>query len=436
MLKKRSTIFFVIGILGVAILESPVLANINLGNDPFKDMEKSIKAGQNPLIESVTTIKTNAYFLGKVAWSPDSLYLAVIMTKRDGGDSFVIIINRKEKKIIKELPLSNVPSWGSVPIIFSPDGHYLAAAVTGQIRLWDARTWTKIRDIEGASEKDAYTPFSPISLVFSPDSKKIACLFESAFWWPPNQTKRSKVALEEQWDKIAKAKSNRTYVQELSAGNIGEYIGTVVEYNIFDKKIVFYFRAPKFENKTYFKFSGNLAYTPEGNYLINSVTKNRYDVSDDHATQYCYLQLRDSKIGKVVKELPIASPQNEIVIFEIIKGRLFTGTKHQDALSVKMPRIPTDSIREWNEDFSTPVKELKSHFKKIGGFSLSQNGKLLVVFSGQRAEIWDAEKIELLKEMAITTFKGGVGDCKISPDGKMIAITDMNNAVVQLITLK
>jgi WD40 repeat protein len=146
-----------------------------------------IDAGTTPLRE-IRTIPLPTSGLPHLAWSPADDQLAV-----GGGDQFVYVLDPKDGAILTSLeafPASSKtkgPAWGIVtiagstfPLIswgthrlrYSPDGQFLAAALSnGQIRLWNARTSRLVQVFSFATAEQV------TDLLFSKDVKSLISAF-------------------------------------------------------------------------------------------------------------------------------------------------------------------------------------------------------------------------------------------------------------------
>ena len=131
---------------------------------------------QSPKYKDHQTIHSNIGSIRQMAWSPDGTLLAVMGADDPAGLATVnrieVFITKTNSKVAS-VEMDNSKGGGGA-IVFSPDGHYLAAG-TAIVRVWDTRDWRLVRQINGPYER-GFAARGVTALLSNPTHRPCLCL--------------------------------------------------------------------------------------------------------------------------------------------------------------------------------------------------------------------------------------------------------------------
>jgi len=198
-------------------------------------------------------------------------------------------------------------------------------------------------------------------------------------------------------------------------------------------------------------FSGNIAFSRDGNYIIvNSygIMRNDFATQDDNPlNRYTRVTFLDAKTGDEVKEI------RNVHVMEITASALshdgrfvVTGTSTtrkgsgQNSVSKQWFTIDnTDPIRIWDSASGKNIMELGPIRGAVRKFAFSPNDKVLIscqtdYFEKETIWLWDLTTGQLIERVSTPKSGGEFHSCALSPDGRIIAIPVMDK--IYLINIK
>jgi len=375
---------------------------------------------------STTAISTGYAHVDRLAWSPDGKYFAVIGVK-DGRYSSsmqthtILVYEAATEQLIQTLPVKDSGALWS-DLAFSPDGRYLVGG-TGILTVWDCKTWHAVRDILGPYARGRASG-GVMSLVFSPDGKRIAVHYEGVLWpetlqpgWSPGGAG------------IAERRKTDNSITNSDA------------IMIFDVETTSRVALIKVEptEKMYDMISGNIIYSPTGEYLLtNHVGKifgPKLTIDDDPSKYFTFLKFRDPFSGKVHKEIPNIHVM-EIRATAISRdGKLVaTGT---NTLSKKATRNlftdkwfhlnNQDPIRLWDVSSGKKIREFGPLRGAVKALAITPDSRVLIscqtdLTAKETIWLWDMTSGSLLARVKTPQSAHNFLGCALSPNGRRIGM--------------
>lgn len=402
--------------------------------DPTSQGEKPMTQPQNQqTVIGRTEIATDLDHLAHAAWSPDNKYFAVIGSKgsREPRVYSVLIYDANSCKMTQTLPIKNPGSILGV-IAFSPDGKYLAAGI-GVITLWDTRTWQAVRDIEGPYER-GFAAGGAKSIAFSPDSKSLTVLYDSVVW--PETLRIPTREEAANWNrKEAAARKDGTFMEKRANGEVRSFLRTIMSFEVETTKRIFVQTSIPWTPKRNGWFTGNLAYTPDGRYLLTLREEHLKLESVGQGRIRTFIEFRDPLTGTISKEIEqvhvmeitsvAISPNGRVAATGTMtlakESQLNEYTKQWDYIDNK------DPVRLWDLASGNKVMEYGPLRGGVKELAFSPNGNLLVSCQADRENketiwIWDVKSGKLIERVNTPRSGTEIFGCAISPDGQIIVV--------------
>ena len=346
------------------------------------------KSSEKGVVLSAQEFEFDKSYL-KSAWHPGGHSFAII-----GNALQIIVFDAADMGRQKKLDIKRSGSTQGA-IAYSPDGKYLAAG-NGIISLWDAKTYEWLRDIEGPFASGHRGAQGVTSLAFSPDSRIIALAYQGY--------------------KISNYPNNTN----------------ITAYSVDSGKSIF-----SIDMASRGRISSNLAFTPDGKYLIvgrtNLVTYDQQMLTGERFQYFTYIDFLDAKTGAFVKSITPVHVMRPTAIAVSPDGRLVaTGTQTLTKESNRNPKTDEwdfidnrDPIRLWDAETGKLVKELGPITGNVRSIAFSPDGKRLVScqddIQRETVALWDVVEGRLLAKQKTPHGTYSSSGCAISPNGKRIA---------------
>ncbi|MFZ1395737.1 MAG: hypothetical protein WAS33_02515, partial [Candidatus Promineifilaceae bacterium] len=380
--------------------------------------------------------------VGRVAFSPDSMYLAVDI------DEGVAILSTDTYETVQYAFEGTNNIWD---LEFSPDGKQLAANARDSILLWDMET---MRLSEEIIVEDQVYFFSDIA--YSPDGKFLAAgSFESLIIWSMPDTQERQV-LQGEFSEILFAPDSETFLTNdfnrlifwdvnnlkpisvwygharLSAPMVASDGNTV--FFVEDDSVVLW-DVESQQRQGAIEQIENFTLSADGNWLAGSsgTTVNVWDLrlgeavaSFEHEAEIHFLSLSASG------DLLAVGSENLISIWNVNQSQLVRDIVAAElqaiALSPAEPLLAiatADMVQLISIDETEPDRSLIQE-SSVDALAFSPDGLLLAVLAGDHT-IWDVETGELLARSG--TFSGGLMNVSFSPDGAFLANMNLGGEV-------
>ena len=387
-----------------------------------------------PLVIGKTEISTDVDWVYHVAWSPDSKHFAALGAKGSGDHTVysVVVYDSTSRRAIQMLPIKR-PGSISGDIAFSPDGKYLAAGI-GVIALWETHTWQPVREIKGPYERGIVSG-GVQSLAFSPDGRSLAVLYESVTW-PETVTIATKEEGAAWVNKETASKKDGTYWEKLARGEILSHVSTIMVFDVETAKRTAVQAGIRPTAERAGRFTGNLAYTPNGTSLLASRVEHHHVKPGDHSPRIrTFLEVRDPRSGQIVKEIEGVHVMHITAVAVSPDGRFAaTGTETLTKIStLNQPLIDNrDPVRLWDLSTGQLVKEYGPLRGGVKALRFSPNGKVLVscqndLENKETVWLWDVQTAQLLERVRTPRSGHEFFGCAISANGRTVAAPILNS---------
>lgn len=390
-----------------------------------------------------------------VAWSPDSRYFAVTGFNRLLGRDvyFIKVYEAKTKRLVQNFPVKSLGSMLGA-VAFSPDGKYLAAgSALDTITLWGTKNWQVVHSIQGASEQDSFTAKEPKSIVFSPDGKSLAVLYDHVIVWP--LAIKSRTAEMEKFLRAEahEARNGDDYWEKKAKGELISDAKSVILFDSESARRLLVIESPQNTSAGSQYFTGNLTYTPDGKYLITPWVERYTQGAKQSSSLYSTsLQFREIQSGKIIKTVPSVHVM-EITANTVSPNGKFVATGTSTTLSEsKLNRAANkwvavnnhDPIRLWDIDSGEKLMEFGPTNGEVQALSFMPNSNILVSCQrdygrGRTVTLWSiatGREIESLETptRSAEPSDSTLVDCAVSPNGKYILAP--SGAAIHLFNIK
>lgn len=340
----------------------------------------------------------------KVAWHPSGKVFAVLDV-----DQRLIEFDAATGKKLRTLPTLGRGAL-SGGVAYSPDGKYLIGG-NGIITVFDAATGQKIREIAGPYENDVHGAQGLDMLAISPDSKNVAVRYSM----------------------FAHTRNGNLSVFEIETG----------------KKV---FSVSENSNaKMASRFSGNLAYAPDGKHLLIS----RYEspthaVRESSGEKFHYatsVDFLDAGSGRRVGGIAPVHVMQVTALAVSRNGRyVATGTSTTDKESSRNAATGEwdyldneDPVRLWDRGTGKLVREFGPLRGAVRALSFNQDGSILAscqtdLANNETIWLWDVASGRLIQRIRTSGSAYEFFDCAFSPDGRYLAMPAAGS--VELVELR
>jgi len=372
-------------------------------------------------------IRTEFDSIHKVAWSYDGKFFAVIGVIKKGGSygentHGIAVFDARTKKLIKLFPIKKSGvAFGDVA--FSPDGKYLAGG-TGVITLWDVKSWSVVRDIEGPYSRGKASG-GVDGLAFGRDSKSIAVIYESVVF--PESLPEGKDL--ERFLQTNKGNQNIpvSWLQAIMVFDVEKDIRTLLIVQ------------PERTSELGVMFAKKVSYSDDGKYLITSRTELRKPTKDDKRVERSFVEFRNPKTGEIKKEIKDVHVMGVTALSVSSDGKyIATGTSTTDRYSMRDETNNgwvyvdnRDPVKLWN----ATTGELAAQLGPIGGgvvaLNFLRNSDFVVscqadIQNKATISVWDVAKAGLVKSIETPNSGSEIYSCAVSPEGGSIVAPVLN----------
>lgn len=182
-------------------------------------------------------------------------------------------------------------------------------------------------------------------------------------------------------------------------------------------------------------FSGNLVYSPNGQYLLSSRLESHKLIAGEHYKYYTFLEFRDPKTGKIIKEISDIHTTRLTAMAASPDGRyIATGTETTSKESTQNPYTNgwdlidnKDPIKLWDVSSGKVVMNFGPLRGAVRALAFSPDNRTLVscqtdIENKETIWLWDVASGQLIER--VTTPKSGSEffSCAMSPNGRYIAM--------------
>jgi WD40 repeat protein len=312
--------------------------------------------------------------------------------------------------------------WGLqfVPSVFSPDGKLLAAAASGELKIWNTVTGEKlptIRKLDG----------SPLALAFSPDSKTIAIATGKVSKIDKMTINESEVSL---WEVataklIRKLHGNNDFVSTLQfAGNgnallfgtlqyeVGRTIGTVKVWDLVKSSL------SAFNVHEGQKVSSIFLIPEQASIVL---------VSGEN------VELRDTRTWrtKCTFEATREDGEGRSASRFLLSVKQVTAVGYSPDSTTVSGVVTDDGIRFWDSRTGAIMKEIKEVKDPHALLARSADGRVLGELRGGELRLWDLRTgVSSLQNLANSTTVSAVSALALSHDAQLVAFAE--DSVIKL----
>jgi len=341
-----------------------------------------------PVAELPSKLHANA---NSLVWHPDGRQVAIMSMRPE-----IEVWDVAQQSRVATL---RSPKAGSTQsLAYSPDGKYLAGGES-TVGLWDAKTYDMVRECIGPYvDLTRPQPLGTESMVFSPDSRQLAVVYQSAIK--------------------------------------GGY--AIVFFDVQSGEVL-----KKIEGDG--GFEGKLLFTPDGKRLVGAhsdYTESR--VQRNRLPDY-EIFFWDVESGQVVKTMPKVHLMSVTAFGMSDDGKwVATGSKNGER-SVYFgnngpnkpfpPYVDNDPVRLWDAATGKLDREFVSG-KPVWGLAFSADGRYLITCHPGDLLVWNIATGERVQQMPYKTDQGLGGACARSPDGRRLVLKRRHDLAVYEFTGK